>query len=63
MVTKLTAARIATAAGCCLVICTSAKPEGILDILERAREGTRFMPLQRILKGRKRWLLTGATRK
>jgi glutamate 5-kinase len=59
MGTKLTAARIATAAGCCLVICTSAKPEGIVGILEGAREGTRFMPLQRCLKGRKRWLLTG----
>jgi hypothetical protein len=59
MVTKLTAARIATAAGCCLVICTSAKPEGIVDILGGARQGTRFLPLQRSLKGRKRWLLTG----
>lgn len=59
MVTKLTAARIATAAGCCLVICTSSKPEGILEILGGARQGTKFFPLQRSLKGRKRWLLTG----
>ncbi|KAF6260018.1 Aspartate/glutamate/uridylate kinase [Scenedesmus sp. NREL 46B-D3] len=58
MVTKLTAARIATAAGCCLVICTSAKPEGIMDILDGAQQGTRFIPLQRSLKGRKRWLLS-----
>lgn len=58
MVTKLTAARIATAAGCCLVICTSAKPEGIVEILGGAQQGTRFVPLQRSLKGRKRWLLT-----
>ncbi|WIA19357.1 hypothetical protein OEZ85_003985 [Tetradesmus obliquus] len=58
MATKLTAARIATAAGCCLVICTSAKPEGIVEILAGARQGTRFIPLQQSLKGRKRWLLT-----
>eukprot|EP00879_Flechtneria_rotunda_P011759 GHRR01012282.1.p1 GENE.GHRR01012282.1~~GHRR01012282.1.p1 ORF type:complete len:380 (+),score=137.77 GHRR01012282.1:639-1778(+) len=58
MVTKLTAARIATAAGCCLVICTSARPEGILEILNGARRGTKFYPLARSLKGRKRWLLT-----
>jgi glutamate 5-kinase len=61
MVTKLTAARIATAAGCWLVICTSAKPEGIVEILGGAQQGTRFIPLQRSLKGRKRWLLTGAS--
>eukprot|EP00878_Enallax_costatus_P014066 GHUV01014710.1.p1 GENE.GHUV01014710.1~~GHUV01014710.1.p1 ORF type:complete len:460 (+),score=92.12 GHUV01014710.1:380-1759(+) len=57
MVTKLTAARIATAAGCCLVICTSQKPEGIVEILNGARQGTKFFPLQNALKGRKRWLL------
>lgn len=62
MVTKLTAARIATAAGCCLVICTSLKPEGILEILDGAKQGTKFFPLQNALKGRKRWLLAGKAR-
>lgn len=59
MVTKLTAARIATAAGCCLVICTSLHPEGIVEILNGARQGTKFHPLPNALKGRKRWLLAG----
>eukprot|EP00775_Hariotina_reticulata_P012564 gene12564-12696_t len=58
MVTKLTAARIATAGGCCMVICTSAKPESIVQILDGAKQGTKFFPLQQNLKGRKRWLLT-----
>lgn len=58
MVTKLTAARIATAAGCCMVICTSQDPEGIVEILNGACKGTKFHPLANSLKGRKRWLLT-----
>jgi glutamate 5-kinase len=59
MVTKLTAARIATAAGTTLVITSSAAPEAIPDILAGAQQGTRFKPLASRLRGRKRWLLTG----
>jgi glutamate 5-kinase len=59
MVTKLTAARIATAAGTTLVITSSASPEAIPDILGGAAQGTRFKPLSSRLRGRKRWLLTG----
>lgn len=47
------------AAGCCMVICTSQDPEGIVEILNGARKGTKFHPLANSLKGRKRWLLTG----
>lgn len=59
MVTKLTAARIATAAGCCMVICSSDHPESILAILAGEKIGTKFHPLQKALKGRKRWILSG----
>jgi glutamate 5-kinase len=51
-----------SAAGCCMVICTSTRPEEILDILGGARKGTKFHPLAHSLKGRKRWLLTGVWR-
>jgi hypothetical protein len=42
-----------------MVICTSARPGEIVDILGGARKGTKFSPLANSLKGRKRWLLTG----
>ncbi|KAI8467687.1 MAG: Aspartate/glutamate/uridylate kinase [Monoraphidium minutum] len=58
MVTKLTAARIATAAGCTMVICTSTTPEAIPAIMEGAVMGTKFLPQQRTLRGRKRWILS-----
>jgi glutamate 5-kinase len=43
-----------------MVICTSQLPEDIVEILNGARRGTKFHPLPHSLKGRKRWLLTGA---
>ena len=45
MVTKLTAARIATAAGCTMVICSSYEPEMITDIIRGKQAGTVFHPL------------------
>ena len=45
MVTKLTAARIATAAGCSMVICSSKKPQVIPGILKGKHAGTLFHPL------------------
>ena len=45
MVTKLTAARIATAAGCTMVICSSAEPELMPDIIRGKQAGTVFHPL------------------
>lgn len=43
-----------------MVICTSQVPEDIVEILNGAVKGTKFHPLPNSLKGRKRWLLTGA---
>eukprot|EP00199_Chlamydomonas_sp_CCMP681_P000607 CAMPEP_0119103234 /NCGR_PEP_ID=MMETSP1180-20130426/1718_1 /TAXON_ID=3052 ORGANISM="Chlamydomonas cf sp, Strain CCMP681" /NCGR_SAMPLE_ID=MMETSP1180 /ASSEMBLY_ACC=CAM_ASM_000741 /LENGTH=461 /DNA_ID=CAMNT_0007087685 /DNA_START=29 /DNA_END=1414 /DNA_ORIENTATION=+ len=59
MATKLTAGRIATAAGCTMVICNSKNPEAMEQVLAGAVVGTKFLarPHQRALRGRKRWIL------
>lgn len=44
MATKLTAGRIATAAGCRMVICSAAEPGNILKIIAGERIGTLFHP-------------------
>lgn len=58
MATKLTAARIATAAGCKMAICNASNPRNILGILAGERVGTVFHPISCPLKGRKRWILS-----
>ncbi|KAL6745743.1 Aspartate/glutamate/uridylate kinase [Haematococcus lacustris] len=57
MATKLTAGRIATAAGCTMVICNSSAPEAVVAVLEGQAVGTKFHPRARALRGRKRWIL------
>lgn len=42
MATKLTAAKIATSAGCDMVICDGSRPENLYDIADGKRVGTRF---------------------
>ena len=44
MATKLTAARIATAAGCSTVICLAAEPERIMAVMAGKPVGTVFRP-------------------
>ncbi|KAG2493493.1 hypothetical protein HYH03_008309 [Edaphochlamys debaryana] len=59
MATKLTAGRIATAAGCTMVICNSTVPENIPRIVKgEPKLGSKFFPLPHSLKGRKRWILS-----
>eukprot|EP00240_Pyramimonas_obovata_P004668 CAMPEP_0118935804 /NCGR_PEP_ID=MMETSP1169-20130426/15838_1 /TAXON_ID=36882 /ORGANISM="Pyramimonas obovata, Strain CCMP722" /LENGTH=389 /DNA_ID=CAMNT_0006878867 /DNA_START=156 /DNA_END=1325 /DNA_ORIENTATION=+ len=58
MATKLTAARIATAAGCKMVICNSNRLEDVHTCLEGAKLGTLFMPMPNVIQGRKRWILS-----
>eukprot|EP00891_Asterochloris_glomerata_P000672 jgi/Astpho2/672/Aster-04507 len=58
MATKLTAARIATAAGCHTVICRASLPENIVRVLDGHRLGTIFYPHPQALRGRKRWILS-----
>ena len=42
MATKLTAARIATSAGCALVICDGSRPDNLYDLADGKKVGTRF---------------------
>lgn len=58
MATKLTAGRIATAAGCTMVICNASTPELMVRAVAGERVGTRFHALPHTLRGRKRWLLS-----
>lgn len=50
MVTKLTAARIATAAGCNMAICNSKDPRNIVGVLAGGRQGTVFRALPKTLR-------------
>ena len=50
MATKLTAARIATAAGCHTVICRASLPENIVRVLDGHRLGTIFYPHPQALR-------------
>eukprot|EP00884_Botryococcus_braunii_P023354 jgi/Botrbrau1/9702/Bobra.0201s0032.1 len=57
MGTKLTAARIATAAGCKMVICSATAPESIAALVLRGQHvGTLFHAHPQANKGRKRWI-------
>ena len=58
MATKLTAARIATAAGCNMAICHFLEPRNILAILNGERVGTVFRAVEAPVRGRKRWVLS-----
>ncbi len=60
MVTKLTAARIASAAGCQTIIClASVQSTAIADVLEgKTNVGTKFLAAKKSARGKKRWLLT-----
>jgi glutamate 5-kinase len=57
MATKLTAARMATAAGCRMVICHYSEPRNVLKIINGEEIGTIFHPLNNPISGRKRWIL------
>ena len=46
MATKLAAARLATEAGCDMIICDGSRPENLYDIAEGKRIGTRFFAKQ-----------------
>jgi len=59
MSTKLTAGRIATAAGCHMGICLASEPQRIREMLRGERScGTVFLPLPHAARGRRRWILS-----
>jgi glutamate 5-kinase len=59
MVTKLTAARIATSAGVRTVITKGNQPQNILKIIQGEAIGTQFEPQARPENARKRWIAYG----
>ena len=59
MVTKLDAARIATAAGVRMVITDGQRPSNITQALAGQQVGTQFVPQPRPANARKRWIAHG----
>lgn len=59
MITKITAARIATNAGVRTVITRGSTPSNIYRILAGAELGTQFDPKPRVENARKRWIFHG----
>ncbi len=59
MVTKITAAQIATGAGVRTVITQGRSPENILKILQGEPLGTQFEPHKSVTNARKRWIAHG----
>lgn len=59
MVTKLTAARIACAAGCKTIVCLSENLGTDVEaaVIEGKSVGTAFLPAKKAAKGKKKWLL------
>ena len=59
MVTKIEAARLATASGVTVVIADGRETDVILRLVNGEAMGTRFMPVPGKLESRKRWMLSG----
>ena len=59
MVTKIEAARLATASGVTVVVADGREPEVILRVAGGEAVGTRFLPTTSRLESRKRWMLSG----
>jgi len=59
MVTKIEAARLATASGVTVIIADGREPDIILRLASGEKTGTRFLPTSSRLESRKRWLLSG----
>ncbi|MEM8603986.1 MAG: glutamate 5-kinase [Cyanobacteria bacterium P01_H01_bin.121] len=60
MITKISAAKIATTAGVRTVITDGQQPHNILKILAGESIGTQFEPQQRPVNARKRWIAHGS---
>jgi len=59
MVTKISAARIATGSGVVTVITSGARPRPLSRLLEGEQHGTMFLPGHRLPSSRRRWLALG----
>ncbi|MFC1904427.1 glutamate 5-kinase [Chloroflexota bacterium] len=63
MVTKIEAAKLATASGVTMVIADGREENIILNVTEGETKGTRFIPTSSKLESRKRWMLSGLSTK
>ncbi|MDP2917619.1 MAG: glutamate 5-kinase [Dehalococcoidia bacterium] len=63
MVTKLEAARVATACGVTVVIANGNEPDVVRRLAAGEAVGTRFLPARSKLESRERWLLSGLSTK
>ena len=63
MVTKLEAARLATACGVTVVIANGTESDVILRLAAGEAVGTRFLPARSKLESRERWMLSGLSTK
>jgi len=59
MVTKIEAAKLATASGVTVVIADGRQADIIISLASGEKAGTRFLPTSTRLESRKRWMLTG----
>ncbi len=59
MVTKIEAARLATASGVTVVIANGSEKDILVRVADGEAIGTRFLPAKNKLDSRERWLLTG----
>jgi glutamate 5-kinase len=63
MITKIEAAKIATACGITVIIASGHEPDIILKAAQGKAAGTRFLPLSSPLDSRERWILSGVSTK
>ena len=63
MVTKIEAAKLATASGVTVVIADGGEPDIILRLAAGETAGTRFLPITSKLESRQRWMLSGLSTK
>jgi glutamate 5-kinase len=59
MITKVEAAKLATASGVTVIIANGREPDSILKTASGERQGTIFLPATSKLESRKRWMLSG----
>ena len=63
MVTKIEAAKLATASGVTVVIASGRENDVILRVMAGEDIGTRFLPVTSRMESRKRWMLSGLSAK
>ena len=63
MITKIEAAKLATASGVTVVIADGRETDVILQLVAGEAIGTRFLPISSKLESRKRWMLSGLSTK